>query len=62
MMTNFPALGLCRDKLLVLAYLLGCDYTAGIEGVGVVSAMEVLRDFPGTQMEPLTKLKYVDGV
>ena len=51
--------GLSRDKLIVLSYLLGSDYTEGIEGVGVVSAMELLRDFPGTALQPLDKLKYV---
>ncbi len=42
---------------MVLAYLLGSDYLEGIEGVGIVSAMEFLRDFPGTQLQPLTKLR-----
>ena len=42
---------------MLLAYLLGSDYTEGLEGVGVVSAMELLRDFPGSQLEPLEKLK-----
>jgi len=51
--------GLSRDRLVLLAYLLGSDYTEGLEGVGVVAAMEILRDFPGTQLEPLQKLKYV---
>eukprot|EP00041_Stephanoeca_diplocostata_P035863 m.1280773 g.1280773 ORF g.1280773 m.1280773 type:complete len:215 (-) comp24769_c0_seq23:414-1058(-) len=40
-------LGLDREKLIRLAYLLGCDYTAGIAGVGVVTAMEILAEFPG---------------
>ncbi len=55
----FLLLGLPRDKLVVLSYLLGSDYTEGIEGVGIVSAMEFLRDFPGTGLEPLMKLKLV---
>ena len=37
--------GMTRDHLIVLAYLLGSDYVEGVEGVGVVSAMELLRDF-----------------
>ena len=42
-----------------LAYLLGSDYTAGLEGVGVVNAVEVIGRFRGDGMEPLKKLKYV---
>ncbi len=42
----------------MLGYLLGCDYTAGLEGVGIVSAMELLRDFPGDRLEPLEKIRY----
>ena len=50
--------GLSRDHLIVLAYLLGSDYTEGLEGIGIVMAMEVLRDFPGMGLEPLIKLRY----
>ena len=49
--------GLTRDHLIVLAYLLGSDYVEGVEGVGVVSAMELLRDFPGDGLEPLMKFR-----
>ena len=49
--------GLTRDHLIVLAYLLGSDYVEGVEGVGVVSAMELLRDFPGDRLEPLRKFR-----
>ena len=42
----------------MLAYLLGSDYTEGLEGIGIVMAMEVLRDFPGMGLEPLIKLRY----
>ena len=49
--------GLSRDQLIVLAYLLGSDYTDGLEGIGIVMAMEFLRDFPGSGLEPLDKLK-----
>ncbi|KAI1796855.1 PIN domain-like protein [Ganoderma leucocontextum] len=40
-------LGLDRDKLVRLAYLLGSDYTDGVPGVGPVVAMELLSEFPG---------------
>ncbi|KAH9481605.1 DNA repair protein rad13 [Psilocybe cubensis] len=40
-------LGLDRDTLIRLAYLLGSDYTEGLPGVGPVVAMELLKEFPG---------------
>ncbi|KLO08780.1 PIN domain-like protein, partial [Schizopora paradoxa] len=40
-------LGLDRDKLVRLAYLLGSDYVEGLAGVGPVVAMELLAEFPG---------------
>ncbi|KAG6853978.1 hypothetical protein C0991_011841 [Blastosporella zonata] len=40
-------LGLERDTLVRLAYLLGSDYTEGLPGVGPVVAMELLKEFPG---------------
>ena len=43
-------LGLDRKRLIRLAYLLGCDYTVGINGVGIVTAMEILAEFPGDTM------------
>ena len=55
--TPHPLTGLTRDHLIVLAYLLGSDYVEGVEGVGVVSAMELLRDFPGDGLEPLRKFR-----
>ncbi|TFK21192.1 PIN domain-like protein [Coprinopsis marcescibilis] len=42
-------LGLDRDTLVQLAYLLGSDYTEGISGVGPVVAMELLKEFPGKE-------------
>ncbi|KAJ3118190.1 DNA repair protein rad2 [Physocladia obscura] len=41
------SLGLQRKHLIILAYLLGSDYTEGIDGVGVVTGMEILKDFCG---------------
>lgn len=40
-------LGMDRTKLVQLAYLLGSDYTDGLEGVGPVLAMEILSNFDG---------------
>lgn len=40
-------LGLDRDKLIRLAYLLGSDYVDGLPGVGPVVAMELLTEFSG---------------
>lgn len=40
-------LGLDRELLIRLAYLLGSDYTSGVRGVGVVNSMEILEAFPG---------------
>uniref|UniRef100_A0A3B3ZBQ0 XPG-I domain-containing protein n=1 Tax=Periophthalmus magnuspinnatus TaxID=409849 RepID=A0A3B3ZBQ0_9GOBI len=47
-------LGLDRTKLINLAYLLGSDYTDGVPGVGYVTGMEILNEFPGPGLEPLT--------
>ena len=40
-------LGLDREKLVQLAYLLGSDYVDGLPGVGPVVAMELLKEFSG---------------
>ncbi|KAG8790586.1 DNA repair protein rad2 [Ceratobasidium sp. 428] len=40
-------LGLDRETLIALAYLLGSDYTEGLAGVGPVVAMEIMKEFPG---------------
>ncbi|KAJ6609224.1 hypothetical protein B0H10DRAFT_2065124 [Mycena sp. CBHHK59/15] len=40
-------LGLDRDTLIRLAYLLGSDYVDGLPGIGPVVAMELLEEFPG---------------
>ncbi|XP_042287155.1 DNA excision repair protein ERCC-5 [Thunnus maccoyii] len=48
-------LGLDRNKLINLAYLLGSDYTEGVPGVGYVTGMEILNEFPGLGLEPLTQ-------
>jgi DNA excision repair protein ERCC-5 len=40
-------LGIDRENLVHLAYLLGSDYVDGLPGVGPVVAMELLKEFPG---------------
>jgi len=52
-----------REKMIALAYLTGSDYTEGIQGVGVITAMEVLQEFGGGSMQALVNLKiWYDGV
>ena len=43
-------LGLDRARLVQLAYLLGSDYTKGVTNIGIVTAMEVMANFPGETM------------
>lgn len=40
-------LSLSREQLISLAQLLGSDYTDGLSGVGPVTAVEILSEFPG---------------
>ncbi|KAK0384090.1 hypothetical protein NLU13_8179 [Sarocladium strictum] len=40
-------LSLSREQLIALAQLLGSDYTDGLQGVGPVTAVEILSEFPG---------------
>lgn len=35
-----------RQQLILLALLVGSDYTSGIQGVGPVTALEILAAFP----------------
>ncbi|KAI9652727.1 MAG: DNA repair protein rad2 [Alyxoria varia] len=37
---------LTREKLISIAHLLGSDYTEGIPGIGPVTALEILTEFP----------------
>ncbi|XP_072033149.1 DNA excision repair protein ERCC-5-like [Amphiura filiformis] len=48
---------LTREKLIQLAYLLGSDYTDGVQGVGAITAMELLSEFPGQGLDALEKFK-----
>ena len=40
-----------------LALMCGSDYTQGVQGIGPVSALEVLAEFPGDGLQPLKNLK-----
>ncbi|KAF3021493.1 hypothetical protein G7054_g8901 [Neopestalotiopsis clavispora] len=42
-------LSLSREQLIALAQLLGSDYTEGLPGVGPVTAVEILSEFPGIE-------------
>jgi DNA excision repair protein ERCC-5 len=37
---------LTREKLIAIAQLLGSDYTTGISGIGPVTALEIISEFP----------------
>ncbi|XMA11794.1 hypothetical protein WAI453_004585 [Rhynchosporium graminicola] len=41
-------LSLSRDQLIAIAHLLGSDYTEGLPGVGPVTAVEILSEFPSS--------------
>ncbi|CAB3998899.1 DNA repair complementing XP-G cells homolog [Paramuricea clavata] len=50
-------LGLDRLNLIAIALLTGSDYTEGIQGIGIVSAMEIINEFSGEGIEKLQNLK-----
>jgi DNA excision repair protein ERCC-5 len=57
-------LALGRNEMVALAMLLGCDYSEGVKGVGIVNGMEVLQAFDVSEgvKEGLTKFrKWLDG-
>ena len=39
-------LSLSRDQLITIAHLLGSDYTEGLPGIGPVTAVEIISEFP----------------
>lgn len=49
--------GLNRDILINMALLCGSDYTEGIPGVGPVTAMEILSEFPAVDSSSLQAFK-----
>lgn len=48
-------LGLSREQLIHMALFLGCDYTPGIHGVGIVNAIEITNAF--NSVEGLARFK-----
>jgi 5'-3' exonuclease len=46
-------MGLDRDTLIQIAYLVGSDYTEGLEGVGTVMAMEIISEWFGEGLNGL---------
>ena len=44
---------LCRDKLVCVALMTGSHYTEGVKTKGLVTALEVLAEFPGEGVKPL---------
>ncbi|XP_078481929.1 DNA excision repair protein ERCC-5-like isoform X2 [Ciona intestinalis] len=50
-------LGLIRTHFINIALCSGSDYTEGLEGVGPVRALEIMKEFPGEGMESLVQFK-----
>ncbi|PSN40490.1 hypothetical protein C0J52_05251 [Blattella germanica] len=46
-----------RQQMIQLALLVGSDYTPGLQGIGPVTALEVLASFPSTAENVLTGLQ-----
>jgi len=51
-----------REMLVNMALLCGSDYTEGIQGIGPVTALEILAEFPGFGLEKLQRFAYVISV
>lgn len=61
-MLTFPifvlfATVLKREDFIKLALLCGSDYTEGLPGVGPVTGVEILAEFPGAGIESLIKFR-----
>ena len=54
-------LGLHREELVALAYFLGCDYTDGVTGVGIVNALEIVQAFPMRSQSDTTSISNNDN-
>ena len=63
-MKNGVFTGLNRDDLIMIAMLVGSDYTSGLAGVGPVNAIEIVAHFPRSQSSstPQSRLrKFIDA-
>jgi len=47
-----------REMLVNMALLCGSDYTEGVQGIGPVTALEILAEFPGVGLEKLQRFAY----
>lgn len=54
---NYFFLELGREQMILLALLVGSDYTIGLSGIGPVTALEILAAFPPNSEEFLSGLK-----
>lgn len=50
-------MGLRKEDLICLAMLLGCDYTTGVKGIGIVNGVEIVEAWCVGSEEPLKRLK-----
>ena len=48
-----------REMLVNMALLCGSDYTEGVQGIGPVTALEILAEFSGIGLEKLQRFAYV---
>lgn len=51
------SIGLIREQMIKIALLCGSDYTPGIQGVGPVTALEIMAEFPGEHLKGLENFK-----
>eukprot|EP00923_Selenidium_pygospionis_P038488 GHVN01067096.1.p1 GENE.GHVN01067096.1~~GHVN01067096.1.p1 ORF type:complete len:1726 (+),score=299.51 GHVN01067096.1:2841-8018(+) len=51
----YREIGVGKAEMILLAMLLGCDYTLGVKGIGVVNALETIKAFGS--MDEMSKFK-----
>ena len=60
---NFANLGLTREHLVQMAYLLGSDYTIGLKGLGPVLSIEIVTCWQSDNLDGLIEFKkWVQGL
>ena len=60
---NFANLGLAREHLVQMAYLLGSDYTIGLKGLGPVLSIEIVTCWQSDNLDGLIEFKkWVQGL